>query len=177
MKGLYINFELKRRSKLDKIMDYFLVVTIGIFAIILFIYMPYVSRSNEITKLEKEKQALIVRRDDLSAQILPYLPESASQLQQNYNKAYNEIASSIINHTDYIEDIYSCKIEGVTITSIKIDTKTNIIKLGLHFTSNEVSYQYRANLSDLEWVPKNGIIWTDTSANTTWEVTISEPSK
>ena len=181
MRGLYISFVIKRRKKIDKVMDFFLVFAIFIFIFTFLFYVQYVQKENKYNSTNKSVQTNNAEAAALKAQVDKMDKENTSQLEKSYNTAYSELSSKvdyIAKYSNYIKDIYEQKstLNGVKITSVKIDTKEEIITLNLSFDrtyDSQVDYRYRAMLLDLEWVPKNGINYEDTNLNTVWEVLIN----
>jgi len=176
MRGLYISFVIKRRKKIDKIMDFFLVIALFIFVFTFLFYVQYVQKENKYNSTNKELQTQNVEAQKLKEKVDKMDQENASQLEKSYNAAYKELSAKtdvVIEYSGYIKDIYSKILPGFTINGVSIDTLTGIIKLDLSFDRNvesQVDYRYRAELLDLSWIPKNGIIYNDTNLNTTWEV-------
>ena len=176
MRGLYISFVIKRRKKIDKIMDFFLVVAIFIFVFTFLFYVQYVQRENQYNSVNKELQTANVETTSLEKEYEKVNKENANDMEIKYNKAYDEISSQIddmAEYVTYVEDIYANVLPGVSIGNIQVKIKESKIILGLSFdrtNDKEVDYRYRSLLLDLKWVPVNGVIYNDTNLNTTWEV-------
>jgi len=179
MRGLYISFVIKRRKKIDKIMDFFLVIAIFIFIFTFLFYVQYVQKANKYNSTNKKLQTANVEAATLKEQVDQMDKENTSQLEKNYNVAYTELETQTIDiakYSGYIDDIYNKRLPGVTINGVSIDTKEEIITLTLSFdrsVESQVDYRYRAALLDLDWIPKNGIKYEDTNLNTKWEVLIN----
>ena len=176
MRGLYISFVIKRRKKLDKIMDFFLVIAIFIFIFTFLFYVQFVQKQNKYNSTDKELKTRTVLMNQLDEDVKNQDRENASQMEKNYNIAYSELKATIdgvSEYSSYINDIYAKRLAGVTINGVLVETKYNRITLTLSFDRNvesQVDYRYRAELLDLYWVPKDGIKYTDTNLNTKWEV-------
>ena len=56
MRGLYISFVIKRRKKIDKVMDFFLVFAIFIFIFTFLFYVQYVQKENKYNSTNKSVQ-------------------------------------------------------------------------------------------------------------------------
>ena len=179
MRGLYISFVIKRRKKIDKIMDFFLVLAIFIFVFTFLFYVQYVQKANKYNSTKKSVQTNNAEALALKEQVDKMDKENTSQLEKSYNAAYSELQNQTIEmakYIGYVNDIYDKRLPGVTINGVLIDTKEAIITLSLSFDrgiESQVDYRYRAALLDLEWIPKNGIQYEDTNLNTTWEVLIN----
>lgn len=179
MRGLYISFVIKRRKKVDKIMDFFLVIAIFIFVFTFLFYVQYVQRENKYNSTNKEVQTNNVLAQDLRIQVDKMDKENTSQLEKDYNTAYTEISTKvdeIAKYSSYIKDIYDKRLAGVAINGVNVDTKNAKITLSLSFDrtiDTQVDYRYRAVLLDLDWIPKNGIKYEDTNLNTKWEVFVN----
>ena len=183
MRGLYISFVIKRRKKIDKIMDFFLVIAIFIFIFTFLFYVQYVQKANKYNSTNKKLQTANVEAATLKEQVDRMDKENASQMEKSYNTAYNEL-SSITNittkYSGYVEDIYSAKesLIGITINGVSISVDKKLITLTLAFDKSEdyqVSYRYRAKLLDYSWVPKDGIKSTDSTNSTAkWEVSVDD---
>jgi len=179
MRGLYISFVIKRRKKIDKIMDFFLVAAIFIFIFTFLFYVQYVQKANKYNSTKKAVQTSNAEALALKEQVDKMDKENTSQLEKSYNAAYSELETQIkekTKYSDYIYDIYSKILPGVTINGVSIDTKEEKITLSLSFdrsVESQVDYRYRAALLDLDWIPKNGIQYEDTNLNTKWEVLIN----
>lgn len=178
MRGLYISFVIKRRKKLDKIMDFFLVIAIFIFIFTFLFYVQYVKRENKYNSTKKEVQTNNALAADLKVQVDKMDKENTSPVEKAYNVAYSEISTKIdevAKYTGYIQDIYDKRLAGVTINAVEVNCKENKITLSLTFDrtiDSQVDYQYRAVLLDLDWIPKNGIQYNDTNLSTKWEVIV-----
>ena len=178
MRGLYISFVIKRRKKIDKIMDFFLVAAIFIFIFTFLFYVQYVQKENKYNSTNKELQTANVETISLEKEYEKVNKENADYMEIKYNTAYKEIATAIDNvtvYTEHIKDIYKKQINGVTINSVTVDFDNELITLVLTFdrtVDKQVDYRYRAILLDLYWVPKNGISYEDTNLTTTWEVKV-----
>ena len=179
MRGLYISFVIKRRKKIDKVMDFFLVLAIFIFIFTFLFYVQYVQKANKYNSTKKEVQTQNAAATALKEEVDKMDKENASQLEKSYNIAYNELetqTNDIAKYSKYVSQIYEKKLPGVTINGVAIDTKEEIITLTLSFdrsVESQVDYRYRAALLDLDWIPKNGIKYEDTNLNTKWEVLIN----
>ena len=178
MRGLYISFVIKRRKKLDKIMDYFLVLAIFIFVFTFLFYVQYVNRANKYNSTDKDLQTQTVEAKKLTDQLEQRNNENSSQMEINYNKAYTELATyvdGIAKYTTYIQDIYNARIPGVTINGVAIDSNESVITLTLEFDtinySTEIIFKYRTALLEYDWVPKGGIDLEEGSRQT-WEVKV-----
>lgn len=178
MRGLYISFVIKRRKKIDKIMDFFLVVAIFIFVFTFLFYVQYVQKENKYNSTNKSLQTNNAEATALKEQVDKMDKKNADPMEVSYNTAYLELSEKVdetAKYSEYIFDIYDKKLPGVTINAITISTKDNLITLALSFDrsiESQVDYRYRAELLDLDWVPKNGIKYEDTNLNTKWEVLI-----
>lgn len=176
MRGLYISFVIKRRKKIDKIMDFFLVIAIFIFIFTFLFYVQYVQKENKYNSTNKSVQTNNAEAQALKEQVDKMDKKNADPMEISYNTAYSELAAKtdeIAKYSGYIQDIYAKKLPGVTINGIKVDTSTNVITLSLLFdrtVESQVDYRYRAELLDLDWIPKNGIKYDDTNLKTEWEV-------
>lgn len=179
MRGLYISFVIKRRKKIDKIMDFFLVLAIFIFIFTFLFYVQYVQKANKYNSTKKAVQTKNAEAMALKEEVDKMDKENASQMEKSYNAAYTELETQTIGiakYSGYVNDIYGKKLPGVTINGVSIDTKEEIITLSLSFDrsiESQVDYRYRAALLDLDWIPKNGIRYEDTNLNTKWEVLIN----
>ena len=178
MRGLYISFVIKRRKKMDKIMDFFLVIAVFIFVFTFLFYVQYVQKENKYNSTNKEVQTNKALAADLKIQVDKMDKENTSPTEKQYNVAYSEISTKvdeIAKYSTYIKDIYDKKLNGVTIDGVEVDTQEGIITLSLLFdrsVDTQVDYQYRAVLLDLDWIPKNGIKYDDTNLKTKWEVLV-----
>ena len=186
MRGLYISFVVKRRKKIDKIMDFFLVLAAFIFLFTFLFYVQYVQKANKYNSTNKKLQTANVEAATLKAQVDQMDKENASQIEKSYNTAYNEL-SSVTNitakYSGYIADIYKAKdtLTGVTVNTVEISMKDHLITLNISFdkTGNnyDVAYRYRAKLLDYNWIPKDGIKSTDSTNSTAkWEVSVDDGS-
>ena len=181
MRGLYISFVIKRRKKIDKVMDFFLVFAIFIFIFTFLFYVQYVQKENKYNSTNKSVQTKNAEAAALKEQVDKMDKENTSALEKSYNIAYSELSTKtdeIKKYSGYIKDIYDKKLSltGVSITGVEIETSDEKIKLSLSFDrtyDSQVDYRYRAMLLDLNWVPKNGIHYEDTNLNTVWEVLIN----
>jgi len=178
MRGLYISFVIKRRKKVDKIMDYFLVLAIFIFVFTFLFYVQYVNRANKYNSTDKDLQTQTVEAKRLTDQLEQQNTENSSEMEINYNKAYNELVENVENvasYVEYIRNIYSARITGVTINSFEISPKESKIALDLSFDTDnygtEIIFKYRTALLELNWVPKGGIDLQE-GENQTWEVKV-----
>ncbi|MCR5308132.1 MAG: hypothetical protein K6E24_03970 [bacterium] len=178
MRGLYISFVIKRRKKIDKIMDFFLVIALFIFVFTFLFYVQYVQKENKYNSTNKSVQTYNVEAQKLKEQVEKMDKENTSQVEKNYNAAYgllSEMVDEAAKYSNYIKDIYDKRLSGVTINGVDVDTKEMKITLSLVFdrsVDSQVDYQYRATLLDLDWIPKNGIQYNDTNLSTKWEVFI-----
>lgn len=179
MRGLYISFVIKRRKKVDKVMDFFLVAAIFIFIFTFLFYVQYVQKANKYNSTKKTVQTNNAEALALKEQVDKMDKENTSQLEKSYNVAYGELETQtkeIAKYSGYINDIYDKRLPGVTINGVEIETKEGKITLSLSFNrgiESQVDYRYRAALLDLDWIPKNGIKYEDTNLNTKWEVLIN----
>ena len=178
MRGLYISFVIKRRKKVDKIMDYFLVLALFIFVFTFLFYVQYVQRANKYNSTDKELQTQNVEAKKLTEQLEKKNQENSSDIEINYNKAYTELSAYVDNvakYTDYIQDIYAARIPGVSIEGVSIDSNNSIIILKLEFDtinySTEIIFEYRTALLEYSWVPKGGIDLEE-GPKQTWEVKV-----
>ncbi|MBP5446308.1 MAG: hypothetical protein J6Y28_09075 [Acholeplasmatales bacterium] len=177
MRGLYISFVIKRRKKLDKIMDFFLVVAIFIFIFTFLFYVQFVQKQNKYNSTDKTLKTRTVLMQELDKDVENQNIENASPLEKDYNTAYSELKTTVDEvslYSTYISDIYAKQLAGVTINGVDVDTKGNKITLQLTFDKQyeQVDYRYRAALLDLSWIPKGGIKYEDTNTNTKWEVLV-----
>ena len=178
MRGLYISFVIKRRKKMDKIMDFFLVFAIFIFVFTFLFYVQFIQKENKYNSTNKEVQTNLVLAQDLKVQVDKMDKENTSPMEKSYNVAYSEISTKVDEisaYSSYIKDIYDKRLAGVTINGFKVDTNNAKITLSLTFDrtiDSQVDYRYRAVLLDLDWIPKNGIKYEDTNLTTKWEVLI-----
>ena len=69
MRGLYISFVIKRRKKVDKIMDFFLVFAIFIFVFTFLFYVQFIQKENKYNSTNKEVQTNLVLAQDLKIQV------------------------------------------------------------------------------------------------------------
>ena len=182
MRGLYISFVIKRRKKLDKIMDFFLVIALFIFVFTFLFYVQYVQKENKYNSTNKTLQTNIVEMNALKKQLDEREQQNASAIERNYDAAYKELkvySDLNLDYKEYINDIYKKRDElsntGIIISSLVVDTKKGTITLGLSFSDKEpqIDYRYRAALLDLKWVPNNGVVYHDTNSSTTWEVYVN----
>ncbi len=179
MRGLYISFVIKRRKKIDKIMDFFLVVAIFIFIFTFLFYVQYVQKENKYNSTNKSLQTNNAEAAALKEQVDKMDKKNADPMEISYNTAYAELSEKVdenAKYAGYIKDIYSKRLPGVSIDGVEIDTIENKIILSLLFDRNlgdtQVDYVYRSSLLDLDWIPKNGIHYDDTSLKTKWEVLV-----
>jgi len=178
MRGLYISFVIKRRKKVDKIMDFFLVAAIFIFIFTFLFYVQYVQKANKYNSVNKEVQTNNALAQDLKVQVDKMDKENTSKIEKDYNIAYDELSKKtdeVANYSTYIGDLYSKQLAGVIINGVQVNTEEMKITLNLSFDrtyDSQVDYRYRASLLDLDWIPKNGIKYDDTNLNTKWEVSI-----
>lgn len=178
MRGLYISFVIKRRKKLDKIMDFFLVIAIFIFIFTFLFYVQYVQKENKYNSTNKSVQTNNAEAAALKAQVDKMDKKNADPMEISYNTAYTELSTKtdeIAKYSGYIKDIYDKRLAGVTINGVNINPLESKILLSLSFNraiDSQVDYRYRATLLDLDWIPKNGIIYEDTNLNTKWEVLV-----
>ena len=178
MRGLYISFVIKRRKKMDKIMDFFLVIAIFIFIFTFLFYVQYVQKENKCNSTNKSLQTNNAEAAALKEQVDKMDKKNADPMEISYNTAYTELSSKvdeIAKYSSYVRDIYDKRLPGVTINGVDIDTTNNVITLTLVFdrsVESQVDYRYRAELLDLDWIPKNGIKYNDTNLNTKWEVLV-----
>jgi len=182
MRGLYISFVIKRRKKLDKVMDYFLVLAIFIFVFTFLFYVQYVNRANKYNSTDKDLQTQTVEAKKLTDQLEQQKAENASQLESNYNKAYSELSGYVDNvalYKSYINDIYNARIPGVTINGFSIKPGASIIELSLYFDTTtypkEIIFEYSTALLEYDWIPKGGIDLQE-GQNQTWEVKVDGTS-
>ena len=179
MRGLYISFVIKRRKKVDKVMDFFLIIAIFIFIFTFLFYVQYVQKANKYNSTKKAVQTKNAEALALKEQVDKMDKENTSQLEKSYNVAYGELETQtkeVAKYSQYISDIYDKQLPGVTINGIAIDKEEAKITLSLSFNrgiESQVDYRYRAALLDLDWIPKNGILYEDTNLNTKWEVLIN----
>jgi len=179
MRGLYISFVIKRRKKIDKIMDFFLVIAIFIFIFTFLFYVQYVQKANKYNSTNKSVQTNNAEAAALKAQVDKMDKKNADPMEISYNTAYSELSTKtdeVAKYSGYIRDIYDKQLAGVTINGVEVDTKESKITLSLSFNrtvDSQVDYRYRATLLDLDWVPKNGILYEDTNLNTKWEVLVN----
>ena len=179
MRGLYISFVIKRRKKMDKIMDFFLVFAIFIFVFTFLFYVQYVQKENKYNSTNKEVQTNLVLAQDLKVQVDKMDKENTSPMEKAYNTAYSEIATKVDEialYSSYVKDIYDKRLAGVSINGVSVDTNESKITLSLVFDrsiDSQVDYRYRAVLLDLDWIPKNGIQYEDTNLSTKWEVLVN----
>jgi len=179
MRGLYISFVIKRRKKIDKVMDFFLVFSIFIFIFTFLFYVQYVQKENKYNSTNKSVQTNNAEALALKEQVDKMDKENTSQLEKSYNIAYSELSTKtdeVAKYSGYIKDIYDKRLVGVTINGVSVDTKEAKITLSLSFdrsVDSQVDYRYRATLLDLDWIPKNGIQYDDTNLSTKWEVLIN----
>lgn len=184
MRGLYISFVIKRRKKIDKIMDFFLIGAIFIFIFTFLFYVQYVQKANKYNSTNKKLQTANVEAATLKAQVDQMDKENASQMEKNYNIAYNELSTITditAKYSSYVEEIYKAKdnLTGVTINGVNISMNSHLITLTLAFDKSgnnyDVAYRYRAKLLDCNWVPKDGIKSTDnTNSTAIWEVSVDD---
>lgn len=179
MKGLYITFIIKRRKKIDKIMDYFLALAFGMVLFTFGFYMQFVKNQNDYNSSYMQKMAKTAQYEDINARVEASKIENATAIEISYNQAYKELEEMTISISRYatcIDDIYDVKIDGVTINSVEIVPVESKIVLGLYFDTatygTDLAYRYRAEVYNLDWVPTNGIIAPDDSTTTSWEVFI-----
>ncbi len=178
MRGLYISFVIKRRKKIDKIMDYFLVLALFIFVFTFLFYVQYVNRANKYNSTDKELQTQNVEAKKLTEQLEKKNQENSSDIEINYNKAYTELATYVDNvamYSKYIQDIYDARINGVTIRELVVNSRASKITLSLEFDtinySTEIIFEYRTALLEYDWVPKGGIDLEE-GPKQTWEVKV-----
>ena len=178
MRGLYISFVIKRRKKIDKIMDFFLVIALFIFVFTFLFYVQYVQKENKYNSTNKDVQTKNAEAAALKAQVDKMDKKNAGSLEISYNTAYDELSAKtdeIAKFSGYIKDIYDKRLPGVTINGVNVDVVEMKITLTLRFdrsSDSQVDYRYRATLLDLDWIPKNGIQYEDTNLSTKWEVLI-----
>ena len=178
MRGLYISFVIKRRKKVDKIMDYFLVIALFIFVFTFLFYIQYVNRANKYNSTDKELQTQNVEAKKLTDQLEQKNKENSSDIEINYNKAFVELSAyvdGVAKYTDYVRDIYAAVIPGVTIDEFKVNPNASTITLSLEFNtddySTEIIFEYRTALLEYDWVPKGGIDLEE-GTRQTWEVKV-----
>jgi len=178
MRGLYISFVIKRRKKLDKIMDFFLVIAIFIFVFTFLFYVQYVNRENKYNSTDKELQTQNVEAKKLTEQLEQKKKENSSDIEINYNKAYTELAAyvdGVAKYSEYVRDIYEAVIPGVSINGFVVNSVDSTITLSLDFDttnySTEIIFEYRTALLEYDWVPKGGIDLEEGSRQT-WEVKV-----
>ena len=188
MRGLYISFVIKRRKKIDKVMDFFLVLAIFIFIFTFLFYVQYVQKANKYNSTNKKLQTANAEAATLKAQVDQMDKENASQMEKNYNTAFKELSTITditAKYSGFIDDIYKAKesLEGITINGVEISMKDHLITLNLSIdkrittTNYDVAYRYRAKLLDYSWVPKNGIKSTENANSTAkWEVSVDDGS-
>lgn len=175
MKGLYISFIIKRRRKIDKIMDYFLALALGMVLFTFGFYMQFVGKQNDYNSSYMKKMSLLTSYEEINAKVEASKGENATAVEISYNKTYSELekmSQTISNYSTYIEDIYASMIDGVQINSVDIRPNESKIVLSLIFDKNDVMYVYRDRVYDLAWVPVHGIVAPDDSTSTSWEVFI-----
>ena len=185
MRGLYISFVIKRRKKIDKVMDFFLVIAIFIFIFTFLFYVQYVQKANKYNSTNKKLQTANVEAATLKEQVDRMDKENASQMEKNYNIAYTELSTTvdvIAKYSAFVENIYTAKdsLYGVTINGVDISPNDHLITLSLSFDKTQdyqVEYRYRAKLLDYNWIPKDGIKSTnDTNSTAKWEVSVEDGS-
>ena len=153
MRGLYISFVIKRRKKLDKIMDFFLVIAIFIFVFTFLFYVQYVNRENKYNSTDKELQTQNVEAKKLTEQLEQKNKENSSDIEINYNKAYTELAAyvdGVAKYTGYVQDIYEAVIPGVTINGFAINSSASTITLTLEFDTTNYSTEIIFDLDELQ---------------------------
>ena len=82
MRGLYISFVIKRRKKIDKVMDFFLVLAIFIFIFTFLFYVQYVQKANKYNSTNKKLQTANAEAATLKAQVDQMDKENASQMER-----------------------------------------------------------------------------------------------
>ena len=178
MRGLYISFVSKRRKKVDKIMEFFLVIALFIFVFTFLFYVQYVNRENKYNSTDKELQTQNVEAKKLTEQLEQKNKENSSDIEINYNKAYTELSAYVdvvAKYTGYVHDIYDAIIPGVTVNGFEINSNESTITLSLEFDttnySTEIIFEYRTALLEYDWVPKGGIDLEEGPVQT-WEVKV-----
>lgn len=82
MRGLYISFVIKRRKKVDKVMDFFLVAAIFIFIFTFLFYVQYVQKANKYNSTKKTVQTNNAEALALKEQVDKMDKENTSQLEK-----------------------------------------------------------------------------------------------
>lgn len=91
-KGLYIEFEIKRPNRINRYMDYVLMLGLVIVFAVLFIYKPYIDNVDKINEKKVESNTV-----DSQYQILENSriesSSSATAYDKNYQISYNQLVS------------------------------------------------------------------------------------
>lgn len=157
MHGLTINFELKRQSKINKVMNYVVVLAFAIFAFVGIVYIPYLA---ELEKLNEAKDELQLKQNEYDSVLAEESLEGSSQIEFDYCSDYMGLLETQYDFKEMVDNITLTFAEpaysDITINKISIDDFEKTITINSSFSSNTPSasisnleYQLRGDLSEI----------------------------
>lgn len=152
MRGLYIDFEIKRRSKMNKLMDYVIVLTLFIFAFTFIVYKSYLDKNLEYTKQRFEsEQAHVSYLNALSE--VGTLGKNYTSTEILYNELYEKIEDALIPYDDYIEELYARANNNISIERWNLlNNNTIILDVSFALVDTELFYSFQDDIEGLIWV-------------------------
>lgn len=127
VKKIEVTFKLKRQRKINKLMDYVMLVAFTIITGISIIYIPYVGAVRDIDVAQSVNNNLRNQLEVLQNESVP--GQSVSALERNYDTAFKTLQSVEVDVHERFNDIHSAAFEGIEIVSIVMNAQTKTFNL------------------------------------------------
>lgn len=135
-----LDFNMIRPNKNTVYMNYVMLFSISLIALLALIYIPFININDQIVEQENFNNALIIQRDMLENSLQG--TNSFSSYEQNYNEIYTYLNLQSQKETKYIEDLIDLTGIDINLSSTKFYANEKKIELTVTANSEFLLYEY-----------------------------------
>jgi hypothetical protein len=135
-----LEFNMSRPNKNTIRMNYIMLFSISLVALLALIYIPYVNINNQIIEQETLNNSLIIQRDMLEDRVI--VNNSSNAYEQNYNEIFAYLNLQSEKETEYIEDLISQTGTDIDFRNFKFFAQEKKIEFTITADSEVLLYEY-----------------------------------
>lgn len=135
-----LDFNISRPNKNTVFLNYIMLFSISIIAILALIYIPFINANRDVIEQETFNNALIIQRDMLEDSIQGN--NSYSAYEQTYNEIFTYLDLQSVKETVYIENLISQLGTDVNLSNFRFYALEKRIELNITANSQNQLYEY-----------------------------------
>jgi Tfp pilus assembly PilM family ATPase len=135
-----LNFNISRPNKTTIYMNYIMLFSISLIALLALIYIPYINTNDQIIEQETLNNALIIQRDMLEDSIQGN--NSFSSYEQAYNEIFTYLDLQSVKETVYIEDLIAFVDSDMHLSNFKFYAQEKRIEFAITANTEVQLYEY-----------------------------------